>query len=191
MKETKMADEIEFTTIGKPQIVLERSDGTNLRLDLTDYALFLREAKSNGWEPEGYVLVSNSEEGPFNSDFESDYLFPHVGWISDNDAKNIASALRKMVTCADRFSNREVFQVEFYDFDEIRDYGLEDFLVSCSSAVEVITSMGGFLLLRPLNFAEYLTKKYSLLMDFIRFCELGEFSFLHIINEWFGANITH
>jgi hypothetical protein len=186
-----MANEIEFTTIGKPQIVLERSDETNLRLDLTDYSLFLREAKRNGWEPEGYVLVSNYEEGRFNSDIESDYLFPHVGWISDNDAKNIASALRKMETCAERFSNREVFQVEFYDFDEIRDYNLEDFLVSCSTASKVICSMGDFILLQPLNFADYLIKKYSLLMDFIGFCELGEFNFMQIINEWFGANIPH
>jgi len=186
-----MANEIEFTTIDKPQIVLERSDGTNIKLELTDYALFLREAKRNGWEPEGYILVSNSEEGPFNSDFDSDYLFPHTGWISDNDAKNIAIALREMVNSTDKFLNREVFQVEFYHFDEIRDYCLEDFLVSCSSAVEVITSMGGFLLLRPLNFAEYLTKKYSLLLDFIGFCELGKFSFMQIINEWFGANIPH
>jgi len=186
-----MANEIEFTTIGKPQIVLERSDGTNFRIDLIDYALFLREAKRNGWAAEGYVLVSNSKEGTFHSDFESDYLFPHVGWISDQDAKNIAKALRKMETNADRFSNREVFQVEFYDFDEIRDFSLDDFLVSCSTASEVICSMGGFLLLQPLNFAEYLIKKNSLLMDFIGFCELGEFSFMQIINEWSGVNIPH
>ncbi len=186
-----MANEIKFATIGKPQIVLERSDGTNFRLELKDYALFLREAKRNGWEPEGYVLVSNFEEGPFNSDFGTDYLFPHLRWISDQDAKNIAKALRKMVTNADRFSNREVFQVEFYDFDEIRDCSLEDFLVSCSTASDAICSMGAFILLQPLNFADYLTEKHSLLMDFIGFCELGEFGFAQIMNEWLGANNPH
>ena len=180
-----MANEKEFTTMGKPQIVLERSDGTNLRLELTDYALLLREAKRNGWEPEGYVLISYCEEGPFNSDFDSDYLFPHEGWISDQDAKNLANALRKMVTGTDRFSNREVFEVEFYDFEEIRDYSLEDFLVSCSIGSEVICSMGAFIVIRPKNIAFYLTSsKLKVLFDFIKFCELGRFNFFEIINEF-------
>jgi len=181
-----MAKEIEFSTIGKPQIVLERSDGTNLRFELTDYALLLREAKRNGWEPEGYVKVSSSEGCAFNSDLDSDYLFPQTGWISDHDAKNIANALRKMVTCTDRFLNREVFQVEFYPCEEMSDYGLDDFFDSCSAACEVIFSMGGFLVIRPQNLPQYMVDmKEEVLADFIEFCELGEFHFMEIINEYY------
>jgi len=181
-----MAKEIEFTTIDKPQIVLERSDGTNLRLALTDYALLLREAKSKGWEPEGFVKVSRSGSYAINSDLEADYLFPQMGWVSDHDAKNLANALRKMVTQTEKFMNREVFNVEFYHFDEICDYDFDDFLESCSTASEVILSMGGFFVIGPQNFSEYLiNEKNRVLMDFIEFCDLGEFHFWQVINEWF------
>jgi len=184
-----MTKQIEFSTNGKPLIVLEREDGRMLRLELTDYALFLREAKLNGWEPEGFVIVSNTDEGTFNSDFEADYLFPHIGWVSEKDAKSIANALRKVITQTDRFLDREVFSVEFFHFDDIRDYDLDEFLVSCSLASDVIPSMGGFTLISPLNSAEYLINmKNKVLMDFIEFCELGKFMYMQIINEWFKVD---
>ena len=80
--------------------------------------------------------------------------------------------------------------MEFYPFDEIRDFDLDDFLVSCSSASDVIPSMGGIIIIRPQNFSEYLiNKKNQVLMDFIKFCELGEFLFMQIVNEWFGKSV--
>jgi predicted small integral membrane protein len=69
---------------------------------------------------------------------------------------------------------------------------LDDFLGSCSSACEVIFSMGRFIVIQPKNIAAYLMKKKSrVLYDFIEFCELGEFKYMLIINEWFGVNIPH
>jgi len=118
-----MANEIELRTIGKPQIALERADGTCLRLELTDYALLLREAKRNGWEPIG---DSWSDGLVWLSDLDSDYLFAKTGCVWGHDALGIANALRKMVTQTDIFLNRDVYQVEFYRFEEMYESDMDD-----------------------------------------------------------------
>jgi hypothetical protein len=109
---------------------------------------------------------------------------PKVGWVSGGDAKNIAAALLKTVNKADKFLEKDVYDVEFHSFDESVMSDFYEFWLSCTSAIDIVMSMDGFIVIRPRNSAEYLlNKKKKDLMNFIEFCELGEFQILQVINE--------
>ena len=180
-----MANLIQFSSNGKPQIILERPDGTNLNLKLTDYAHFLQEAKNNGWEPKGFCKISRSTNCMINDERNYPYLFPEQSWVSGDDAKNIAMALKKMAYQTSLpWVDKNVFDVEFHSFDELVMSDFYEFWLSCTSAIDIIMSMDGFIVIRPRNSAEYLSnKKKKALMNFIEFCELGGFQIMQVINE--------
>jgi hypothetical protein len=79
-----MANLIQFSSNGKPQIILERPDGTKFSLKLTDYALFMQEARNCGWEPKGFCRLSLSNNCMINDERYYTYLFPEgrlgLGW---------------------------------------------------------------------------------------------------------------
>ena len=179
-----MANQINFSSNGKPKIMLERPSGTKFSLKLTDYALFIEEARNHGWEPKGFCRISGFTNSMINDTRNYIYLFPEVGWVSDSDAKNIALALQKMVNKTKKFLNKDVYDVEFHSFDEAAMSDFYEFWLSCTSAIDIVMSMDGFIVIRPRNSAEYLmSKKKKELMNFIEFCELGEFQILQVINE--------